>query len=157
MNRVSEPVILNSGINTRLYILTFLHASINLYMSLYVFFRQNEQYDRFYIMLAGFTYIPWIFFDGECIFSDLEKKAIDPNYVSGSDTTRHPYYDMITCGSKTGKSVYTFVILTLGLYNVFYMLNIYKIPYFIVAVVMGSLLYVILKPRFFTKKEVADA
>jgi hypothetical protein len=77
-----------------LWILRWFHFYFIFFACFYPFIFSNS-YDLFYLIIILLLVIHWNTFKGECILSYFEKKILDPSYKLGSDTTYHPYTDII--------------------------------------------------------------
>ena len=75
------------------YIIRFLHFCTFSFSILYLFIFP-QSYDMYYIFFSILLSLHWKYFNGECALSLWEKQLLDPHYISGKDTTHHPFIDI---------------------------------------------------------------
>ena len=94
-----------------LWLTRWLHLNTLLFLIIYVFIF-DMKYDYIYLGFVFIMFISWAFFKSECIFTYIEKKQLDREYVLGSNVRSQPYIDKLV-GDKYKDAIWTF----LGVYS----------------------------------------
>jgi len=94
-----------------LWLIRWIHLNTLLFLIIYVFLF-DVTYDYIYLGFVLIMFISWAFFKTECIFSYIEKKQLDSEYLLGSNVRSQPYIDKLV-GDKYKDGVWTF----LGVYS----------------------------------------
>jgi hypothetical protein len=103
----------------------FIHWVILVFTMFYVFFRTSKTYDIIYFITICSIIVSWFFTGSECIISYWEKVCLDHSYKYQTDT-RLPFMEHIF-PAMTHPIVFLTIIL-FTLYNLFIMMNLYKVP-----------------------------
>lgn len=84
----------NKNDNYKLALVRFAHYMSLLTSTLYVFIF-GSKYDAIYLSFIVILYFHWILIKGECVFTYLEQKLMDPNYIMGSNIYNHPWLQLL--------------------------------------------------------------
>lgn len=122
--------------NYKLALVRFAHYMSFLTSTLYVFIFAPK-YDAIYLSFIIILYFHWILIKGECIFTYLEQKIMDPNYIMGSNIYNHPWLQLLI-------GEYTNPLLVIS--YVFIMLNVSTVSkrYFSSQIVYYIIVYALL-------------
>lgn len=101
----------------------------------YVFIRTSKLYDTIYFIAICSIIVSWLFTGNECIISYWEKVCLDHSYEYQSDT-RLPFMEHVFPAMLHRVVLPTITLFTL--YNLFIMMNLYKVPIPIMITIMLS-------------------
>ena len=113
----------------------FIHWTLLGFTMVYVFFRTSKVYDTIYFIAICSIILSWYFSGSECYISYLEKLCLDHSYEYESDR-RLPFMEHIF--PATTHSIIFTAITIFTLYNLFMMMNLYKVPIPIMITIMLS-------------------
>ncbi len=68
-----------------LYIITWIHIAVILFVSFYVFLFKKNRFDYAYIAYIYLVILHWTFFNGECCVSYIYKRLKYDNYNAGDN------------------------------------------------------------------------
>lgn len=68
-----------------LYLITWLHIAVVIFVSFYVFLFKKNFFDYVYLSYIYLVILHWTFFNGECFVSYLYKKLKYKNYKAGDN------------------------------------------------------------------------
>jgi hypothetical protein len=123
----------------------FIHWTLLGFTMFYVFFRTSKTYDTIYFITICSIIVSWFFSGGECLISYLEKLCLDHSYEYESDS-RLPFMEHVF-PAMTHRIVFPTITL-FTLYNLFIMMNLYKVPIPIMITIMLSYIQPVLPSIF---------
>ncbi len=113
----------------------FIHWVLLGFTMFYVFFRTSKIYDTIYFIAICSIIVSWFFSGNECYISYLEKLCLDHSYKYESDR-RLPFMEHVF-PAMTHSVIFPAITL-FTLYNLFIMMNMYKVPIPIMITIMVS-------------------
>lgn len=140
-----------------LWLIRWLHFNTLLFLIIYVFIF-DMKYDYIYLGFVFVMFSSWLFFRSECIFSYIEKKQFDSEYVLGSNVRSQYYIDKLV-GDKYKDAVWAFM----GVYShIIFAFIVYRNAemyiknentkmciYIVLAAILVNNLYYVYKHRYY--------
>ena len=127
-----------------LAVLMLIHWGITAISSFYIYYRWSASYDWVYFAVICTTIISWTLTGNECIISYWEKLCIDPDYKFNSEPSL-PYICLIF--GEMGSNIVTPLLIMSTVYNLYSMMQIYKVPIIINITFIYLMLYPMIKFR----------
>jgi len=90
-----------------LWLTRWIHFNTLLFLIIYIFIFDME-YDYIYLGFVLIMFASWLIFKNECIFSYIEKKQLDTEYILGNNVRNQPYIDKLV-GDKYKHAFFVFI------------------------------------------------
>jgi hypoxanthine phosphoribosyltransferase len=120
-----------------LIFLFIVHWIVTLFVCLYVYFRKKK-YDIIYLIVIVILILHWFINNNDCVISNIEKNIIYGNKKPVNSNPSLNFYS----DNFYFKIIILICIVTLFMYNISYMLHLYKFPLLLlIPLIISGILY----------------